>query len=297
MICINSLICAMFVMTIVAAPMSEEALMAMRKELLQAIKQDSFEQVKDILEKVKDDPGDRAQLLGKEHIMDAIPLHVAAEKGNKEIIELLVKNGSDLTANDSAGRWPFDVAVETKKDVAILELLFRESVHLNDRLIPAVSADNVPAIEFLVKKGADIKEIDKDGNTLLHIAAPRGALDAVKYLLKNGLDVNKENNRRDTALARAINRYETMKILNHVAQSETMKAIIEQLYLFGADVSKKVASLGNKTPLEYVKKDNLRELATVLTKPQPILLQEDAKKVKDLLSQLHYDLLAMSAVM
>jgi len=38
------------------------------------------------------------------------PLHSAASKGNKEIVELLIAAGADVNARDKDGKTPFDVA-------------------------------------------------------------------------------------------------------------------------------------------------------------------------------------------
>jgi len=45
-------------------------------------------------------------------------------------------------------------------------------------------------IDKCLLKGYDINAVNKDGETLLHIAASRGRLNAVKYLLTRGADIN-----------------------------------------------------------------------------------------------------------
>ena len=58
--------------------------------------------------------------------------------------------------------------------------------------IPA-NTDEYPypeVLKFLVKNGADVNATDKDGKTVLHVAARGKNLDVVKFLVGNGADVN-----------------------------------------------------------------------------------------------------------
>jgi len=51
----------------------------------------------------------------------ATPLHVAAEKGRKEVVEVLIAKGADVNAKDSDGSRPLRLGTkEGKKDVAEL---------------------------------------------------------------------------------------------------------------------------------------------------------------------------------
>jgi ankyrin repeat protein len=48
-----------------------------------------------------------------------LPIHKACEKGNKEVVEILVKAGSDLNARNKVGQTPLHVAIRYKNvDVA-----------------------------------------------------------------------------------------------------------------------------------------------------------------------------------
>lgn len=53
----------------------------------------------------------------------------------------------------------------------------------------------------LIKNGADVNTVDKNGRTALMFATIEGRTDIVKELIKNGVDVNAVNEWGTTALA------------------------------------------------------------------------------------------------
>jgi ankyrin repeat protein len=126
------------------------------------------------------------------------PLHLAAEQGNLEIVDLLLGGGAAVNARDHFGRVP----------------LFR-----------AIKRDRREVVWRLVEAGADPLARADDGTTLLFLAARNEDLDLVRWLLDNGADVNAvlPEERRFTAL------------MNAVAKSS--KAMVELLLEHGADPS------------------------------------------------------------
>jgi ankyrin repeat protein len=57
----------------------------------------------------------------------------------------------------------------------------------------------LPGIKFLIEvAGADVNEVDHDGNTALHHAAARGDNDSILYLVSKGADVTKVNREGQT---------------------------------------------------------------------------------------------------
>lgn len=59
----------------------------------------------------------------------------------------------------------------------------------------------LPAVKYLVEElGADVNAVDADGNTIVHNAASRGDTAMVKYLVEKGADVKKVNRSGQTTI-------------------------------------------------------------------------------------------------
>ena len=59
----------------------------------------------------------------------------------------------------------------------------------------------LPAVQYLVEElGADVNAVDADGNTIVHNAASRGDTAMVKYLVSKGADVKKVNRAGQTTI-------------------------------------------------------------------------------------------------
>jgi len=59
----------------------------------------------------------------------------------------------------------------------------------------------LPAVKYLVEElGADVNAVDGDGNTIAHNAASRGDLEMLKYLVSKGADVKKVNRAGQTTI-------------------------------------------------------------------------------------------------
>ena len=59
-------------------------------------------------------------------------------------------------------------------------------------------------VEYLVAKGVDINEKNKNKWTALHLAASNGKKDMVEYLIAKGADIHAKNNEQWTALHFAV---------------------------------------------------------------------------------------------
>ena len=91
------------------------------------------------------------------------PLALACQKGNLEIVEILLKAGANVKAGAIEGHAPILEAVRNKFHLIAARLL---------------------------KAGADIKTTDSKGFSLLHIAAEKGCEPMLKLLVKKGMSVN-----------------------------------------------------------------------------------------------------------
>ena len=93
------------------------------------------------------------------------PLHVAAENGRHEIVELLLKNGASVDKVNNDGQTPLMMSILN---------YYRDTT-----------------AEVLIEHGADINKMDNTGKNSLHMACKKyGAPSIVKLLIKNGANVN-----------------------------------------------------------------------------------------------------------
>ena len=130
------------------------------------------------------------------------PLHYAAIHGQKEIAELLIAAGADVSANTTTrGTLLHLVAFEGHKE--IIELLIAEGADVNAIIVSGPLQFNVGdiAINFttdgeiaalLRKHGGMTSEELRSGMTPLHLAAVNGHKEIVELLIAKGADVNEK---------------------------------------------------------------------------------------------------------
>ncbi|KOC66925.1 Ankyrin repeat domain-containing protein 16 [Habropoda laboriosa] len=117
-------------------------------------------------------------------------MHIAAFHGHEHLIDRLVAlNSNFLGARDSSGSTP---------------------------LHEAIKAGHLCAAKEIIRLGADVRATDNVGQTILHVAALTGNVEAVKYILEDNLiDVHAEALFHLTPLvaARRSNRKDTIECL------------------------------------------------------------------------------------
>lgn len=96
--------------------------------------------------------------------------------------------GTDIAPSDNKQR-SFEVLQKLKSENKIPQH------ELNDMFFTYVEKGVVPAIiELLLSKTIDVNMVDHDGHTPLMVASKYGHIAIVKLLLKNGAEINTENN-------------------------------------------------------------------------------------------------------
>lgn len=173
---------------------------------------------------------------GKQNIT---ALQYAAERGLREVVEVLLAGGADLNTQNKQGKTPLMLALEQK--------------YLDMDMVTA-----------LLARGADLNLRDKDGETALHYAVSFDHLELAQTLLNAGADPNIPN----TTLAEKTNPNDPDRYLDN----ETVLIIavkrdhdgdfIKTLLDAGADVN--AQDIDEKTALMYAAEFGLLNAVTVL---------------------------------
>ena len=137
------------------------------------------------------------------------PLHRAAgERGQKEIVELLIAKGADVSAKTDNGVTPLHSAADGGQK-EIVELLIAKGEEVNVKsssgytpLHSAASYGQKEIVELLITKGADVSAKTDNGVTPLHFAGGStvGSMEVAGLLIAKGADVNARDNYGDTPL-------------------------------------------------------------------------------------------------
>lgn len=120
----------------------------------------------------------------------------AAQSGQTEIIQLLIKYEADVNGRSYDGRTPFLYAANSGHTEAMRLLLAngaRRSVFFddgNDALMTTASHGYLEPTRFLLDQGWDIHTRNKQGDTALLLAVTGGHLDVARLLLEHGAVVD-----------------------------------------------------------------------------------------------------------
>ena len=125
------------------------------------------------------------------------PLHSACYRGNILAIELLLRYGANVNAEDAFNATPLHracscteaVASETTKAARML-LQYNSSLPVTTDPEPKSSTNAKEAAEMLIKHGADVDARDVKFETPLCRASKVGNLPVVELLMKNGARIN-----------------------------------------------------------------------------------------------------------
>ena len=118
------------------------------------------------------------------------PLHVALEKSQPQIVEILIQNNANVDDPDETGEAPLHIACR-KNSLECVSTLIREG-------------------------GASINVQNNLGDTCLHYCARTNQYEIASFLLENGANLNLKNVDRLTPLivAKTKRNYEVLKVFN-----------------------------------------------------------------------------------
>lgn len=121
-------------------------------------------------------------------------LHVAAQTGHAEIVGLLIQQGADHSLRNKAGYDPLELAAQGGFDIIIASLLLRyneetkERVHKAENLLHlAAMYGHLSTCALLAENGAIGNTLNKDNETPLHLAVRGGHQETVRALLELAL--------------------------------------------------------------------------------------------------------------
>lgn len=144
-------------------------------------------------------------------------LMVAAHNGNLEYLNLLLRYGADVnqrdeTSNDNRGDTALLVALHSGQEKIVLRLLEAgaslDVVNMWDWTPMHMAAQSfcVPCLELLLQKGQSIhaKAYASRGETPVMLAAGKGRIEALEWLVKHGADLEEKDPFGNNALDWAI---------------------------------------------------------------------------------------------
>ncbi|XP_067653650.1 serine/threonine-protein phosphatase 6 regulatory ankyrin repeat subunit B-like [Haliotis asinina] len=136
------------------------------------------------------------------------PVMFAAVNGHEIVFNLLVSKGTDLSLKDDYNNSVFHLGC-LGGNIAIVKYLLPKT-DLNSQgnlgrtgVMKAAWAGNTDVFKFLVLKNADVKQLDDNNDTILHLASQGGSCSIVDYLIGEGFDINCRGRSDSTAVMNA----------------------------------------------------------------------------------------------
>lgn len=138
---------------------------------------------------------------------DRTPLHIAAELGHSDIVEMLLNRGADLHLKTVYEESPLHGVRLFVKNREVVELLIAHGADVNgvtafgaSPLHAAALQGSSEIVDLLIAHGAEVNLANKRGLTPLHLAAQHGHADVVIRLVDAEVDMDAQTRTGDTAL-------------------------------------------------------------------------------------------------
>ena len=156
-------------------------------------------------------------------------LKLASESGHEQVVKSLVSAGAKLNIQDN-DKWTALMIASGKGHTEIVEQLLKEHADINIQdnegwtaLMIASENGHIHIIEQILNENANVNTKNKNGLTALLIASQNGHTQVVEQLLKEHADVNTQTNDGWTALM--------------IASQNDHTEVVEQLLKEHADVN------------------------------------------------------------
>ncbi|XP_046548427.1 ankyrin repeat domain-containing protein 50-like [Haliotis rubra] len=135
------------------------------------------------------------------------PMMLAAENGHKEVVELLMGEGADMSLVDKHHDNILYCACRRGHVEVVQYILSQGKVGISSRgskkkrtpVMMAAAKEHKDVVEFLVEHGSDLSLVNAGGSSTLHLASWRGHLEVVKYIVsKYKLNINSRGWKKKT---------------------------------------------------------------------------------------------------
>jgi len=201
----------------------------------------------------------------------------AAKKGNKEMIELLIKKGLPYNnLNKNKGNAMLLATQGSRRGYNSLDFFkYLESLGIVPNITNnvgktplhnlAYSNKDIATIQYFIDKGTNVNSQNEEGNTALINASVRNTLEIVKLLASKTNDINEVNKKGNSALTKSLTN--TPKVISFLLNNEADVSILDKkgnnlaYYLVKAYDAKKEDEFSTKISL-------LRSKGLDFTKPQ-----------------------------
>lgn len=132
------------------------------------------------------------------------------------LVQEMLDRGYDINQKDDSGNTPIFDAVTSRYDMNrdMINFLIKKGANINEvnkenmtPLACAVQLGDVEHAKLLISKGAKTNTQHKDGMTLMHYAVLSGNPEVVRLMAAKGLDVNAKDENGKTPLDYAVGTY------------------------------------------------------------------------------------------
>ena len=194
------------------------------------------------------------------------PLYCAALCGFRDLVQhLVVKHPEHLNQRHGSVKYPL-VAALSRKHFRVAELLVEKGACINVRgnaplchLIQYSNDDPVDALQFLLRRGADVNATEENLRTPLCLATLMGHLKVAQMLLEQGAEVDPRDKDGQSPLHLVSNRTAP----EHQCEDEGGRSIFARILVErGADV--KAHDRRNATPLHFASYHGRPEIVQLL---------------------------------
>ena len=154
------------------------------------------------------------------------PLHVAA---TRPVAELLIVQRANIEAMDAQGNTPLMTQIESAEMASLLLINGASPLNMNNTGVMALhlATDNPGLTKDLLDRGAPLNARESRGRTALHFAIEKSNLPTIEILLMQGADLSIEDGASRTPIQLAIELEHTEAIITLIEIGEDLTSMME----------------------------------------------------------------------